>query len=137
MSESDAELLALATELLVRVYEPGRHEVAAAMRTSDGSTYVGVHVDGSARRSTVCAEGVAMGNAVAGSAPSGTRLQIEASVSVLRARSGTLHLIEPCGVCSELLTDYSPSARVWITEGDEVKAVTARQLLPAKRERVW
>ena len=65
MGDADAELLAAATSLLDRVYVAGRHEVVAAMRTADGMIHLGVHVDGSARRSSVCAEGVAAGIVVA------------------------------------------------------------------------
>jgi cytidine deaminase len=60
-----------------------------------------------------------------------------AGVSVLRRPGGSEHVIEPCGVCAELLTDYWPGARVWITRGDDTVAVAMRDLLPAKRSRLW
>lgn len=131
MGEGDAELLTVAAGLLGAVYREGRHEVVAALRMGDGSIVTGVHVDGSARRSAVCAEGVAAGNAIArGSA-------VVAAVSVLRRPSGTEHVIEPCGVCAEMLSDYWPDARVWVTDGDETVPTTFAALLPAKRRRLW
>src|SRR4030081_879409 len=66
MSAADIRLLEIAQELLARVWVHGRHEVATALRTADGSIYTGVHVEGSCRRSSICAEGVAMGMARAG-----------------------------------------------------------------------
>jgi cytidine deaminase len=62
---------------------------------------------------------------------------VVSSVSVLRRLGGTRHVIEPCGVCAALLSDYWPEARVWVTRGDDTMAVTAAELLPAKRRREW
>ncbi|MFJ6654369.1 hypothetical protein ACIQLJ_16385 [Microbacterium sp. NPDC091313] len=132
MGDADAELLAEAQDLLARVYRRGRHEVAAAFRIEDGAVVTGVHVDGSARRSAVCAEGVAAGNAVA---HGGGR--VIAAVSVLRRPGGTEHVIEPCGVCAEMLSDYWPGARVWVTRGELIVVSTMSDLLPAKRRREW
>jgi cytidine deaminase len=135
MTDADAELLANALDLLERVYVPGRHEVVAAMRTSDGEMHLGVHVDGSARRSSVCAEGVAAGLVVAHGASGSS--EVVSIVSVLRRVEGTTHVIEPCGVCAELLTDYWPAAAVWVTQGNEVVQLRVSELLPAKRLRRW
>jgi hypothetical protein len=53
--------------LLAKVYwVHGRHEVATALRTADGGVYTGVHLEGSCRRSSICAEGVALGAARGG-----------------------------------------------------------------------
>src|SRR5579862_222197 len=81
MSATDIRLLEIAQELLARVWVHGRHEVATALRTADGSIYTGVHLEGSCRRSSICAEGVAMGMARAGIAPE-SALRIDAVVSV-------------------------------------------------------
>lgn len=135
MGEDDAELVGRARELLDAAYVAGRHEVATALRMGDGSVELGIHVDGTARRSGVCAEGVAIGNAIARAARAGVAADVRAVVSVLRRPSGTEHLIEPCGVCAELLTDYWPNARVWVTDADDARAVPARSLLPFKKVR--
>lgn len=133
MSDEDAELLGRAQDLLRERYLEGRHEVAAAFRLSDGRIVTGIHVDGSARRSAVCAEGVAAGNAIAAAAGA----QVVAAVSVLRRATGEEHLIEPCGVCAEMLSDYWQDARVWVTVGDDSVASTFAGLLPVKRRRAW
>jgi cytidine deaminase len=136
MSAADIRLLQIAQELLARVWVHGRHEVATALRTSDGSIYTGVHVEGSCRRSSICAEGVAMGTARAGIAPE-SPLRIDAVVSVQIKPAGQFRIIAPCGVCRELISDYSPEARIWITDDAGVHAAGALELLPYKTRRAW
>jgi cytidine deaminase len=136
MSAIDIRLLEIAQELLARVWVFNRHEVATALRTVDGKIYTGVHVEGSCRRSSICAEGVAMGTARAG-LDSGAPLHIEAVVSVQIKPAGQFRIIAPCGVCRELISDYSPDTRVWITSELGVHAVAAQDLLPYKSRRQW
>jgi cytidine deaminase len=134
MGADDAALLRRARDLLERRYRAGRHEVASAMRLADGSIVTGLHVEASASRASVCAEGVAIGAAVQaiGDDVGG----ISAVVSVLRRPGGTWHLIEPCGVCAELLAEYAPASQVWVAVGDGVGPVEAVELLPFTRRRV-
>lgn len=136
MSVADVSLLEMAQELLARVWVHGRHEVATALRTVGGGVFTGVHVEGSCRRSSICAEGVAMGTARAGLAP-GAPLHIEAIVSVQIKPAGQFRIIAPCGVCRELISDYSPETRVWITSESGVHFVPAQDLLPFKTRRAW
>jgi cytidine deaminase len=136
MLPEDAELLSVAQKLLARVWVQGRHEVATALRTVDGAVYTGVHLEGSCRRSSICAEGVAMGAARGGLAP-GAPLDIAAVVSVQIKPADQFRIIAPCGVCRELISDYSPNARIWITHETEILVVAALELLPYKSRRVW
>lgn len=136
MPPQDVRLLEMAQELLGRVWVHGRHEVATALRTVDGNIYTGVHLEGSCRRSSICAEGVAMGTARAGE-KAGAPLLIEAVVSVQIKPAGQFRVIAPCGVCRELISDYSPDARIWITGDAGILAVAALDLLPHKTRRVW
>ena len=114
----------------------GRHEVATALRTADGAIFTGVHMEGSCRRSSICAEGVALGTARAGIAP-GEPLRIDVVVSVQIKPAGHYRIIAPCGVCRELISDYTPDARVWITGDDGILSIAALDLLPHKTRRVW
>lgn len=132
----DLELLRLAEDLLGRVWVHGRHEVATALRVADGGVYTGVHVEGSCRRSSICAEGVALGTARAAGVALG---EVTTVVSVQIKPADTFRVIAPCGVCRELISDYSPGATVWLTTPDtgEVVAVRALDLLPSKSRRLW
>ncbi|MDN3028281.1 cytidine deaminase [Streptomyces sp. S.PB5] len=138
MSDLDAELLNIAQELLARVWQQDRHEVATALRTADGRIHTGVHVEGSCRRSSICAEGVALGTARGALAP-GAPLAVTSVVSVQIKPAGQFRIIAPCGVCRELISDYCPDATVWITtvDDDRPAAFRALDLLPQKSRRRW
>lgn len=124
MDDADAELLTRAQDLLRARYALGCHEVASAFRLADGSVVTGLHVESSSGRASVCAETAAISAAaIAGEA-------VLSIVSVLRRPAGTEHLIEPCGVCAELLLEHASRARVWVGEGEGHRAVEVRELLP-------
>lgn len=129
MDEGDRALLAVATGILDARYRAGVHEVAAALRLADGSVVTGLHVESTAGRASVCAESAALSAAVVAGSP------VVAVVGVLRRPSGTLHLIEPCGVCAELLADHAPSASVWVAVDDGFGVVRVADLLPFRRRR--
>ncbi|MER5183896.1 cytidine deaminase [Streptomyces sp. NPDC002896] len=138
----DQDLLAAATGLLTRVHRPGRHEVAAALRTRDGAVHLGVHLEGSARRTSICAEGVAMGAALTAGG-----LDIDTVLAVHFKPAGTVRVIAPCGVCRDLMFDYCPDAYVYVfvpEPGSEhpeapgtVERLQVSDLLPVKTRRRW
>lgn len=132
--DDDADLLATAQRLLEATYVQGRHEVAAALRLSDGSVHVGVHVGASARRPSICAEGAAIAAAVAAHGPDPA---IEAIVAVQYKPAGVFRVIAPCGSCRELMGDHCPEARVYVWEDDEVHPARALDLLPYRTRRAW
>ncbi|GAA2653063.1 cytidine/deoxycytidylate deaminase family protein [Paractinoplanes durhamensis] len=136
MPAADLELLRRAEELLAEVWVAGRHEVATALRAADGSVHTGVHVEGSCRRSSICAEGVALGAARAAGVPLS---EVTSVVSVQVKPADRFRIIAPCGVCRELISDYCPAATVWLTspDTDEVVFSPAAELLPWKSRRVW
>ena len=136
MPEKDVELLRAAELLLAACWVGGRHEVATALRTADGGVFTGVHLEGSCRRSSICAEGVALG-AARGGLPAGAPLAVDVVVSVQIKPADTFRIIAPCGVCRELISDYSPDATVWLTTGDGPAPMKALDLLPEKTRRAW
>jgi cytidine deaminase len=129
MDAGDRELLDTATTVLAARYRTGVHEVAAALRLADGTVVTGLHVEASAGRASVCAESAALSAAVIAGEP------VVSVVGVLRRPGGSLHLIEPCGVCAELLADHAPGARVWVAVDDGFGPVAVADLLPFRRRR--
>jgi cytidine deaminase len=134
LSDVDRELVDAALELLRERAEPGRHEVAAALRTKSGAVHRGLHVESSIGRASICAEGVAIGVAAA----SGDT-EIDTIVAVLDTGDGW-RVVAPCGLCRELISDYAPDATVidYDANRDEpVKPVPVIELLPGKTTRRW
>lgn len=129
MDAGDRELLETATAVLAARYRAGVHEVAAALRLADGAVVTGLHVEASAGRASVCAESAALSAAVVVGQP------VVSVLGVLRRPGGSLHLIEPCGVCAELLADHAPDARAWVAVGDGFGPVAVADLLPFRRRR--
>jgi cytidine deaminase len=126
------DLLEAAQRLLAERYVPGRHEVAAALRSRSGVVYLGLHVDGSARRTGICAEGMAIGAAAAAG-----DLDIDTIVAVQYKPAGVFRVISPCGVCRELIHDYSPDATVINYDDGQVVPTPIRELIPTKTARAW
>ncbi|WP_158068863.1 cytidine deaminase [Cellulosimicrobium sp. CUA-896] len=129
MPPADRKLLETARSVLASRYAAGRHEVAAAARLASGQVVTGLHVEASQGRASVCAEsGVLSAAAVAGE-------EIVGLVAVLRRPDGAEHLIEPCGVCAEILADHCPDAAVWAARRGATERVAAADLLPFRHVR--
>ena len=134
LAAPDRELVAAALELLRERAVPGRHEVAAALRTRAGAVHCGLHVESSVGRASVCAEGAA----IAAAAAAGDT-EIETIVAVLAGGEGW-RVVTPCGVCRELIGDYAPAARVIDYDARRqpaVAVVAVAELLPSKTTRRW
>lgn len=133
-SESDRELIRAAVELINARYVENRHHIAAAARGKSGQIYTGLHLDTYVGRASVCAEAVAVGQAMAAG-----EAGIDAIVSVRHPRPREQHrepqLVSPCGICREMLNDFAPGAVVLLagSHGTERRAVES--LLPDKYRR--
>ena len=134
-SDSDLELLEAARALARERFVPDWHSVAAALRTSSGRVFTAIHLDANVGRVAVCAEAIALGMAVA----AGER-ELESIVAVRHPKPDeadqTIRVVSPCGMCREMLTDYSPDVVVLLPDGlDGIARATAAELLPVKYRR--
>ncbi len=57
----DEALINVARELIAARFKEGYHHIAAALRTTSGRIYSGVHVEANVGRITVCGEAIAIG----------------------------------------------------------------------------
>jgi cytidine deaminase len=96
------------------------------MRTRSGRVFQAVHLEAFVGRVAVCAEAVAIGM---GAADGDT--DIETIVAVNRAGE----VIAPCGMCRELISDYSPLAKVIVPGEAGPQIVAVAELLPNKYAR--
>lgn len=132
MNIKDVELIRAATEAIMARYDPDWHVVGAALRLKTGEIVTGVHLEASVGRMAICAEAVAIGRAVTerGSA------QIETIVAVYHPGSGHPFVCAPCGMCRELIADYSADAVVLVPgDGGVTQRVSIADLLPSKYKR--
>ena len=125
MNKKDAELIEIARELIKKRFIEGRHHIAAALRTRSGQIFSGVHVEVYVGRITVCGEAVAIGAAaIAGDT------NIESIVAV----DETGRIVSPCGMCREMIADYSPQADVIILKDNKPQRIKIAELLPLQYE---
>lgn len=123
LNDADRRLVDAASELLLRAHDTDLHRVAAAARGGSGQIYLGLSLR--SPRVSVCAESSALANARIGG-----EQQIEAMVSVGLREDGTATIVNPCGVCRELVPVIAPGIRTLADDGGHPVWVTAADLLP-------
>ncbi|NOR88752.1 MAG: cytidine deaminase [Anaerolineales bacterium] len=122
----DEELIHIARELIAARFKEGYHHIAAALRTTSGRIYSGVHVEANVGRITVCAEAIAIGAAATAG---------DTSIETIVALNELGEIVSPCGMCRELISDYSPEAYVVVLRSGQPANVPVRELLPDKYSR--
>ncbi|MCJ7566935.1 MAG: cytidine deaminase [Anaerolineales bacterium] len=122
----DEELINIAGELIAARFKEGCHHIAAALRTTSGSIFTGVHVEAYVGRIAVCAEAIAIGVAATAG---------DTSIETIVAVNELGEVVSPCGMCRELISDYSPEACVVILRSGQPVSVPVMELLPDKYNR--
>lgn len=121
------ELLATAREAQASAYAPySNFPVGAAVLLSDGTVYRGCNVENASFGLTICAERVAIYQAIADG-----RMDIVA-VAVITAAP---RLCKPCGACRQVIAEFSradnPIIVVSATTSNEVCIESIADLLPS------
>lgn len=131
ITKKDKELIKAAKDLIRRLYKQRKHHISAAIRTSKGRIYSAVHLEAHVGRVAVCAEAAALCKAV-----SEGETKFDTIVAVRHPRhdesNQELQIVSPCGMCRELLSDYSANIDVIISEKGKLKKIPLKKLLPHK-----
>jgi cytidine deaminase len=117
-------LIAAARDCLSRAYAPySKLSVAAAVVDDDGRIFTGVNVENASYGLTMCAERVAIFNAIAAGA---TKLR---SLAVVAKSSAP---VMPCGACRQVMAEFfDPPASVYSgASAESYKESTVGELLP-------
>lgn len=122
ISEVQAAAVAEARRFIAERQRGDWHSVASVVLTASGGRYVGMNLDSTLPRASVCAEPVALGMAMA--ADPDDRVTFVAAVN----RRG--EVIPPCGPCRELMLDYAPHAEVALPGGGDFVTLPMRELMP-------
>lgn len=123
LSEKDIALLESAQAIIKARHKKFWHVIGAALRTRSGQVFCAVHIEAGVGRIAVCAEAIAIGMAA-----SAGDTDIESIVAV-RA-DGTI--ASPCGMCRELISDYSSTASVIVPGDTQGIVVPIESLIPNK-----
>jgi cytidine deaminase len=136
LTEQDKEVLQQAIAASSRLYVKGIQEVGAALRTSSGELFSGIHFETATGFATICGEVAAMCCMV-----SAGHRDLETIAAVWRDQAGQHFLLPPCGRCREMMSDFNPNTWVIVTTGAnhwDVDAITkagkvrVADLLPLK-----
>lgn len=131
LDQDDRALIEEARAIIRKTYRENRHHIGAAVRTRSGRTFAAVHLDTYVGRASVCAEAIAVGQAIAAG-----ENEIVAIASVRHPRPREEHreiqLVSPCGICREMLADFAPDCRVIVPENGSAVTVGIGELLPNK-----
>ncbi|WP_227376462.1 cytidine deaminase [Haladaptatus halobius] len=117
------ELVERAREVQERAHVPySDYPVGAALRTADGTVYIGCNIENANYSNSLHAEEVALAEAI----KEGHREFDRIAVSSAR-RDG----VTPCGMCRQTLAEFcGDDFAVVCDEGDDVTEYTLGELLP-------
>ena len=125
----DWELIEEAKRVSRRLHQPHFHVVAAALRTTSGSIYSGIHFESSQAFATVCGEV----SAISAMVNDGRRDL--ATIVALRGfdhDKNRFEIMSPCGRCRELIGDFNLNAQVIVGTIDKPLQMSIQDLLPLK-----
>jgi len=134
LTDLDKALIEAARDVIRARYKENRHHIGAAVRTASGRIYSAVHLDTYVGRASVCAEAIALGQALA---LDDTPVVAVASVRHPRPaeKAREIGIVAPCGICREMLTDFAPGCRVVVPGPAGPEARSVEDLLPNKYRR--
>lgn len=123
MEHTDKELIAAATAVRENAYAPfSEFKVGAALETEDGEIIVGSNVESASYGLTVCAERVAVWNAIS----HGKR-----KIKKIAVVADTEDLTPPCGVCRQIIWEFGGNIPVVFANlHGKVETVEMKDLLP-------
>ena len=123
MEHTETELVEAATRVRENAYAPfSEFKVGAALETDDGQIIVGSNVESASFGLTVCAERVAVWNAISQGKRKITRIVVVAD---------TEDLTPPCGVCRQIIWEFGGDIPVVLANlKGKTETVQMKDLLP-------
>ncbi len=131
----DLELIEAASEAIRRRYRYDWQEVGAALRMRSGKIFTGVSLDAYLGRMAVCAEAVAIGQAITNSGETAIETIVAVRHPPPEEKDRPIAVVSPCGACRELIWDYDRNARVIVPAPHGCEVIGIVDLLPNKYSR--
>jgi cytidine deaminase len=135
LAKQDLELIDAAAGAIRRRYRYDWQEVGAALRLRSGKIFTGVSLDAYLGRMAICAEAVALGQAITVAGESNIDSIVAVRHPPPEEKDRPITVVSPCGACRELIWDYDRTARVIVPGPDGPIAVGIGELLPNKYSR--
>ncbi|MBX9825917.1 MAG: cytidine deaminase [Xanthobacteraceae bacterium] len=135
MSKADQELIEAATGAIRKRYRFDWQEVGAAIRLRSGKIFTGVSLDAYLGRMAVCAEAVALGQAITVAGELGIDSIVAVRHPPPEEKDRPISVVSPCGACRELIWDYDRNARVIVPGPNGPMSIAISELLPNKYSR--
>ena len=123
MEHSEKELVEAAMRVRENAYAPfSEFKVGAALETDDGQIIVGSNVESASYGLTVCAERVAVWNAIS---------QGKRKITKIAVVADTENLTPPCGVCRQIIWEFGGDIPVVLANlKGKTETVQMKDLLP-------
>jgi cytidine deaminase len=119
---TQARLLRAARAAAKNAYAPfSKFKVGAAVLTASGGIFSGCNVENSSFGLTVCAERVAVFNAVGAGQP---------DILAVLVHADTPKLTPPCGACLQVINEFGENPEIVLSNRRTTKTYRLRQLLP-------
>lgn len=135
LTARDLELIEAASEAIRRRYRYDWQEVGAALRMRSGKIFTGVSLDAYLGRMAVCAEAVAIGQAITNSGETAIETIVAVRHPPPEEKDRPIAVVSPCGACRELIWDYDRNARVIVPAPNGCEVIAIDDLLPNKYSR--
>ena len=135
LGKADRALVEAASDAIRKRYRYDWQEVGAALRTRSGKIFTGVSLDAYLGRMAVCAEAVALGQAITNAGETGIEMIVAVRHPPPEEKDRPIAVVSPCGACRELIWDYDRNARVIVPGAKGPEVVGVGDLLPNKYSR--
>jgi cytidine deaminase len=135
LSEADRALVEAASDAIRKRYRYDWQEVGAALRTRSGKVFTGVSLDAYLGRMAICAEAVALGQAITTAGETGIEMIVAVRHPPPEEKDSPIAVVSPCGACRELIWDYDRNARVIVPGSNGPESVGIGELIPNKYSR--
>lgn len=132
ITKNDQELINLARTKLAEIFVPDKHFVVAALQAKSGNIYCAYNLKATATRASVCAESIALAQALNAGETEFTTL---VTIAYKDSNTNDIAIVSPCGICRELLHDYASNVMVILPVNSHYEKISINDLLayPYKR----
>jgi cytidine deaminase len=131
LNTHDYELIDRAKAKINYAFDEPYHKLVTAIQTEEGNTHYGINLQlHHIRRASVCSDAGAISNVMLAKEHPTSLVAVRKPLS--SEENQEVEVVNPCGLCREMLTDYYPTLMVIVSTPDGLKKCSASAFLPLK-----